>query len=247
MITQPYHAAEIEGLAKAIAGCGRDIVLSLSPGPAPLERVAHLRQCANMWRISNDLWDLWEEPDTGYAGLNGAFDLCAPWAPHIVPGSWPDADMLPLGRIGKSDARGEERLTRLTQPEQVALMTLWCVFRSPLMFGGDLARLDQFTESLLTNPEVLEVNQRSCHNRQVSCDETRAVWVAEHPDSGDTYLALFNRSDESAILEADLAGLGITGPATVRDLWALEDLGTYRDGFRSKLPAHGAGLYRISR
>jgi hypothetical protein len=247
MIAPTYHEPEVAALATAIARCGREIVLSLSPGAVDISHVEHLRRCANLWRISNDLWDLWEEPNSWYVGLNAQFEQCAKWAPLVEPGHWPDGDMLPLGVIGKNDALDGERSTRLTHDEQTTLMTLWCIFRSPLMFGGDLAKLDSFTESLLTNREVLAVNQNSAGNRPIYCEKKRAAWVADVPGTDDKYLALFNRSGVPAAVSVDLGPVGFSGPTNVRSLWERKEVGVSEGRFGPQWPAHGAGLYRLSR
>ena len=140
-IAQPFHGDEIEALHRAIAKSGPAIVLSLSPGPADLSKAAFYAANANLWRISDDFWDLWKD-------LRHSFDLLEKWSPFIQPGGWPDADMLPLGRIGIRAERGDDRPTRFTQDEQRTMVTLWSIARSPLMLGGDLPSNDAYTESL---------------------------------------------------------------------------------------------------
>jgi len=159
-LSYPYHASEIEMIRKAIDKCGRPIVLSMSPGSTPLQQAEHAKQHANLWRISGDFWDRWDD-------IAAQFGRCKAWAPYVGPSNWPDADMLPLGRIGIRAERGNDRMSELTSDEQITLMTLWCIFRSPLMFGGDLPGNDEFTLSLLTNEEVLTANQQSTGNREL--------------------------------------------------------------------------------
>jgi len=155
-ISDPYSSGEIEQVRKAIDACGRSMVLSLSPGPTSLKYAEHVKAYANMWRISWDFWDRWED-------LHKNFALCADWAGHGGPGHWLDADKLPLGHIGiRSGFHGmPDRPSYFTKDEQITLMTLCCIFRSPLMFGGELRDNDAWTLSLLTNQEVLEVLQQS--------------------------------------------------------------------------------------
>jgi hypothetical protein len=236
---ETYHAPEIEALSKAIDKCGRPIVLSLSPGPAPLNRIDHLRRYSNLWRISNDMWDNWRD-------LKEHFNLCREWIPYIGPGHWPDADMLPFGRLCIRDFRDAERQSRLTHDEQTTLMTLWCIFRSPLMMGGDLPALDSFTQSLLTNQEVVNVDQNSSGNRELFARGDQIAWTADVPGSRERYLAVFNLSGGSpAAVEVQWKQLGLNGNCAVRDLWRKTDVGTYRDRFAPKVSPHGAGLYRI--
>ena len=184
-----YYADEIEMIRAAIDNSGREMLLSLSPGAAPLAQAQHLSDHANLWRITNDLWDEWGD-------VYNMFDRAYEWTPYRGDGRWPDNDMLPLGRIAIRGERGGERMSNLTQNEQLTLMTLWSISRSPLMFGGDLPSNDTFTLSLLTNPEVLEVNQHSSNNRQISRVGDTVVWAADAPDRGQ-YLSAFNAGDVS--------------------------------------------------
>ena len=191
-LSSPYHSGEIEMIRKAIDNCGRKIVFSTSPGETPIENVLHIQQHANMWRIVGDFWDNWPQ-------LKEHFTVCRRWAPYILPGAWPDADMLPLGHIGIRAERGGDRMARLTHDEQHTLMTLFAIFRSPLMFGGDLPGNDAFTLSLLTNNEVLEVSKFSTNNHELFADHDLIVWTADDPANGDKFLALFNAVDRAEL------------------------------------------------
>lgn len=186
-LARPYHTAEIEMIRRAIDNCSRPMVLSISPGETPIDRVDHVKTHANMWRTVDDFWDNWSQ-------LNYQFEICAKWAPYIAPGTWPDADMLPLGKISIRGERGAERYTNFTPAEQQTLMTLWTIFRSPLMFGGDLPQNDAATNALITNPDVLYMHRNSTANRQVTRDDDKnlVVWSADDPLTGDKYMALFN-------------------------------------------------------
>ena len=177
--------AEIEAIRKAIDKSGRPIVLSLSPGDTPIERGEHVMQHANMWRISDDFWDRWQP-------LYEMFGRLEKWTKYRAPGAWPDADMLPFGIVEF------RRSTRFTTNEQVLCMTLWCIARSPLILGADMTKLDPFTLGLLTNPEVLSVNQASAGNRQLSRKDDLIVWTAEVPNSRDRYVAFFNAQNNDS-------------------------------------------------
>lgn len=185
-LSTPYHQAEIEGIRKAIDGCGRPIVLSTSPGPTPIESGNHVQSHANMWRISGDFWDDW-------AALKEQFERVDRWTPFRGPGHWPDADMLPLGAVRQGQ---KNDWTNFTPIEQTTLMTLWSICRSPLILGGHLPRNDAFTLSLITNDEVLAINQKSSNNRQLWRNGDSIAWVADIPGSPDKYLALFNARDQ---------------------------------------------------
>lgn len=235
-MSRPYdaHAAEIEAAHHAIVRTGRPMVLSLSPGETPVIRASHVQTYAQMWRISDDFWDEW-------AMLEAQFVRLENWNPAMGPGSWPDADMLPLGRLALGD-----RDTRFTPDEQQTLMSLWAIARSPLIMGGDLRHLDDKTLKLLTNRAVLAVNQQSRNNRpHFELDGTR-IWSAEADDgSADRYLALFNTSARPRDIPFRLDRLGLAGAKSVRDLWTDADLGPAGAVFSAPLPPHGSGLYRL--
>jgi hypothetical protein len=232
-MSRPYdaHAAEIEAAHHAIARAGRPMLLSLSPGETPLVRAEHVRAYAQMWRISDDFWDDW-------AMLEAQFVRLENWNPWRRPCAWPDADMLPLGRLALGD-----RDTRFTPAEQKTVMTLWAIARSPLIMGGDLRHLDAPTLALLTNREVLAVNQASSDNQPHFVMDGTRVWTARAAN-GDAYLALFNTGKAEREVGFKLAPLGIDS-AGVTDLWTGQQLGRHGGSFAATLPSHGAGLYRL--
>jgi len=192
-----------------------------------------------MWRISFDFWDNWE-------ALKRQFERCRLWAPYIAEGAWPDADMLPIGKIGIRGEVGEPRSTYFTVDEQTTLMTLWCIFRSPLMFGGHLPESDELSLKQITNPEAIAVNQQSVHNRELFHRGTQIGWIADVPGSEDAYLARFNTGDAPAEEAVTFQEMGLSGArCEVRDVWAQQSLGKFSNTFRVSLNAHGAGLYRF--
>lgn len=237
---ETYHAPEIEALRKAMNLTGRPMVLSLSPGPTQLADAANAARYSQLWRISGDMWDNWPE-------LRDQFGFCRLWASHIGPNHWPDADMLPLGRLRLRGFKDQPRSTRLTRDEQRTLMTLWAIFRSPLMIGADLPSLDPFTLSLFTNPEVLAVDQHSAGNHQLYARDEQIAWVANAPDGRGKYVALFNLdNNRTSQVKVTWSELGFRGACQVRDLWQRKDLGSHQDEFSATLPSHGSGLYKIS-
>ena len=244
--SRPYKADEIQMLSAALAKTGRPIVLSLSPGPAPLEKADEMRKYAQMWRISNDIWDVWHSAVEYPQGLGDQFANVAKWAGKAQPGHWPDADMLPLGYLGPAPGWGQARYTRLTHEEQRTFVTLWCIFPSPLMVGGDLPRADEWTTSLLTNPEVIAVDQHSTGNHPVVSTDKAVVWVAQSAAGNGTYLALFNLTASSQTLQYGWRDLGLAkAKYKLRDLWERKDLGP-ADSITVTLPAHGSVLYEAS-
>ena len=246
-LSRPYHSAEIEALRQAIDHSGRKIVFSTSPGATPLSEGRHASTHANMWRISDDFWDDWKLLFEQFARLQD-------WTPHRGPGHWPDADMLPIGilQMGK-------KKTHFTRDEQITLMSLWSIARSPLMIGADLTKLDDFTLSLLTNDEVLAVDQNSRNNHELFHRNGCYGWVADVPDSADKYLALFNTRNQpaggtpaatavqtAAVVPVNLPDLGFSKAKNIQDLWTHQELGPATNNFAPAINFHGAGLFRVS-
>jgi alpha-galactosidase len=259
-ISSPYKAAEIHLISAAIQKSGRPIVLSLSPGPTPLDDAADVSQYAQQWRISDDFWDLWTSPhdQNGFPqSLKDQFQLLAAWEPYAGPGHWPDADMLPIGYLGPNPGWGSPRQSRFTPAELRALITLWSIARSPLILGANLTRMNAATESLLTNPEVLAVDQRTTDNHPIvevgakpgAADNNIAIWTAQ--EGADPIIAVFNRSDAPATIATTSWNklgnqFGLDKPTyRVRDLWQRKDLGP-QSSLLVTLPPHGAALFRLS-
>jgi len=196
-LSRPYHTDEISMIRKAIDKTGRPIVLSMSPGETPVANFDHARTHANMWRTVDDFWDNWSQ-------LNYQFNVCNKWTPYIGPGTWPDADMLPLGHIAIRGERGVDRQSLFTQDEQYTLMTLWSIFKSPLMFGGHLPDNNAFTKALITNEEVLAMHKTAVNNKQLYNQNDQIAWIADDPNNGDKFLALFNNGGDGFITTKSL-------------------------------------------
>ena len=183
-LSRPYHKAEIEAIRKAIDKTGRPIVLSTSPGATPVNEGEHVQTHANLWRISDDFWDDWGALYAQFARLDRLDALPRPRSlarcRHAAAGQ-------------RSRLAGRKTTGRISrQDEQFTLMTLWCIARSPLIMGGNMPKNDDFTLSLLTNDEVIAVNQDSTSNRELFEREGFRGWLADVPGSADKYLALFN-------------------------------------------------------
>lgn len=219
----PYSAEkEIEMIANAIENCGRQMVLSLSPGPAVIEKAHHYKNFANMWRITDDFWDDWKL-------LKAMFERCEVWQSHTGGGNWPDCDMLPMNVLGYGwgDMNNPENKgwkCKFTQEESRTMMTLWSIFRAPLMIGTDLPQLDDFSLSLLTNEEILAMNKNPLQAYQASssCNENIVIWVNECPDQKSYYECIFNLSDEVQTVKLNLK---VGNHDNIRDLWERKDLG----------------------
>ncbi len=255
----PYRATEIRQIADAIRKTGRPIVLSLSPGPTDFSHAAEVSQYAQMWRISNDHWDGWTFPDAtsdGFPfGLRDAFDRLAEWYPYTSPGNWPDADMLPEGWLGPHPGWGEVRQSQFTQDEQRTEFTLWAIARSPLIFGGNLTRLDDFTRSLMTNQMALFVNQNSDYSRPVDLSalgpgfEGIRVWratIGTHGARGYAeYFAFFNVGSSPAVVHASWKDLGLDDRKYIAQSAWDDSTTTASREITFTLPAHGSTLYQV--
>ncbi len=240
----PYSARkEIEMLRKAIDKCGRDMVLSLSPGPAPVWEHEHLAAHANMWRMTGDFWDEWSK-------LHAMFERCYAWQDYVQPGAWPDCDMLPLGRIQKTEKleKYRNRYTRFTHDEQITMMTLWGIFRSPLMMGGEMRENDEFTLSLLQNRELINMLKNSSGAKQFKREETdgkgEIIWTSKGENC--KYVALFNTDDEEREISFDISDIAVGGiEYSVWDMWAHEEYTVTSGEFSAMVNSHGARLFRI--
>lgn len=239
----PYFAGEVELLRKAIDRSKRKIVLSLSPGPTSLESAQHVMKNANMWRITDDYWDRWTD-------LYDEFDKCRKWSIYSGPGHWPDADMLPIGRLGirtdKNDNYGTGRMTRFTKNEQVMMISLWCMFRSPLMLGTELTKMDDWTLNLITNSEVLKVLKTSRNGHEVYRKDDKVVWYADG-DDGSIYIGLFNLCESQEEISVNLEKLGLEGSYSCRDLWMHEDIADVKEKLEYSIRPHSCKIMRLNR
>ena len=256
----PYRPTEIRQIAAAIRKSGRAIVLSLSPGPTALGHAAEVAKYAQMWRIGDDHWDGWSfshQPDNGEfpTGIVDMFDRFAQWYPYTGPGNWPDADMLPEGWLGPSAGWGQTRRSRETPYEQRTEFTLWAVARSPLIFGGNLTRLDDFTRSLLTNQTVLFIDQYASYSRPVNTAalgpgfQNARVWRATVGEPGargyTEYFAFFNLDSSPATLRTTWKQLGLDGAKhSARNVWDDSAIRESKE-IRVALPPHGCALFEL--
>ena len=227
----PHCAREIELISEACKASGRDMVLSLSPGPAPVEQAEHLKQHANMWRITDDFWDDW-------CLLKGMFERAEKWCIHAAPGHWPDADMLPLGALRQCD--NPDDWTRFTQAEQRTMMTLWTMMRSPLMIGGEMTKNDAFTNALLQNADVLAIGKESFCGHPLWTTAEESVWMAPRRDGQGVYVALFNLSDETRTVS--VASTQYEGGETATELWNKAST-CAKEGLSATLEPHDAVVY----
>ncbi len=232
----PHEESELVMLSKALRSCGREMILSLSPGPALLEKAELYKTVANMWRITDDFWDKWEL-------LYDMFSRAEKWCTHTGAGCWPDADMLPVGAILQD--YGPDGWTKFTEDEQYTMLTLWSIFRSPLFIGGELTKCDDFTLKLLTNEEILKMHKNARHSHQVGRrtigGNEYILWTAVSSQGG-SYIAVFNAGDTEGTLHINTEDLEIDGKIEGYELWSGERI-TAEGSISVTLPPHGAKAY----
>jgi len=234
-ISSPYHKAEIEMMARAAKKCGRPMLLSLSPGDdSPIQHAEHVSENSHMWRISGDYWDKWSD-------LRTNMDRLAIWAPYAKIGAWPDPDMLPLGNI-KADG-STLAPTRFTRPEQISMFTLWCISRSPLILGPQLQSLDDWTLGIITNKELIDLNQKGADAREAFRDGPLIVWRSQVGSA--SYVAVFNTDDKPSSRPVNLARVGAVGNEAV-DVWKKEALPVVHGSASPEIEPHGCVLIRVT-
>ncbi|MBS7341102.1 MAG: glycoside hydrolase family 27 protein [Lachnospiraceae bacterium] len=234
----PHEEAELIMLSDALKSCGRDMVLSLSPGPALPEKAELYKQTANMWRITDDFWDQWEL-------LYDMFSRAERWCTHTGAGNYPDADMLPIGPIRQDYDKKE--WTKFTKNEQITMLTLWCIFRSPLMIGGEMTGFDDFTMSLVTNRDILDMHKDARHSHQVFRKEIDGVehilWTAVSARGGQ-YVAVFNAGEKDSEIEIPLVDLEIYDQISGKELWSGQEVQA-EESLTVKLESHGAKAFLL--
>jgi len=232
----PNDVASTETMAKALRDSGRDIVLSLS-NSAPFDHASDWSRLASSWRTTGDITDSW-------ASVTSIGFHQEKWASFAGPGHWNDPDMLVVGDVGW----GHPSPTALTHDEQYSHISLWCLLSAPLLIGCDMSKLDDFTVGLLTNDEVLDIDQDALGQEatQVSRDKNSAVYV-KPLDDGSCAIGLFNLAPVPGNVHVDWSNIGLTGSAIVRDLWRQRDLGVFADGFSAQVNGHGVVLIRAAK
>lgn len=231
---------ETQMLHKAIEKCGRPIVLSLSPGPAHIDRAWQYCKYANMWRITDDFWDNWDL-------LKNMFWRCELWQDHVSEGCFPDCDMLPLGKLGKGF--GQERECNFTADEKKTMMTLWCMFRSPLMIGAELTKLDDDTLQYLTNEKLLALLSADCKGTQLLRTDKEAIWKNKNRKTGELTVALFNLSEEEREVSVSLneleENLDCEKEYALVELWDKTAANTTQGNVKAVVPKHGVVVYQV--
>ncbi len=233
----PYSAREeIELIRKAIDNCGRKMVLSLSPGPAPVAEYEHLQKHAELWRMSGDFWDKWDR-------IIEMFSLCRKWAPYVTDGAYPDCDMLPVGRLCITKANPQGRWTNFTENEQITMLSLWSIFRSPLMIGAEMRDNDDFTLKLLTNIEILKMNKSSRNAKEIYLDDEKSIWLSDNVDGG-KYCAIFNLSDTDKSINIAAPEIKLSNNSSAVELWSNKEIKVKEDKLTLKIGTHCAAVLK---
>lgn len=234
LLSPEYSWKDIEAISHAAADNG--IILSLSPGPAPVPKAEHLRKMCALWRISEDFWDDW-------SSLKKQFPLCEKWAPHTGEGHWADADMLPIGDISIRGMRGGPRKSAFSAAELRTMITLWAMFKSPLMLGGDLTGLDEDALAMITNKEIIDLDQKSRGGRQIYCESDCVIWSAEKDNN--VFLAVFNTGDTTLTYPLDISIAGDKKVDDMKEIWSQRILFLEEGKCVLDIPAHDVMLLKI--
>jgi hypothetical protein len=204
-----------------------------------------------MWRISNDHWDRWSFAPNDQEfpfGLHEEFDRLAQWAPYVKPGNWPDPDMLALGSLAPHPEIGKPRESGLTADEQRTEFTLWVVARAPLILGANLTKLDDSTLMLITDRDVLNINQEavSTHVGALQGRSEIRFWLSSTVGfSAKQFLAVFNLGDRAAVVDSPWTEFQLRRqPHAVYDMWNKKELPNTAS-LRFELPAHGCALFQM--
>ena len=233
----PKEEQEMIDLCDALKNSGREMVLSLSPGPALLEKAELYKQVSNMWRITDDFWDKWEL-------LYAMFERAEKWSVHAGMNHFPDADMLPVGAIRQ--CYDPENVTAFTKDEQFTMMALWCIMRSPLMTGNELTKTDGFTLKLLTDEGLMDMHENSRHAHQVFRRDIKGneivLWTAAR-NGGGSYFAVFNLSDNDCDITISTEELELKKIDC--DEIFTDKTCSFEDIIELSLPAHGARAFRV--
>jgi len=221
----------------------RDIVLNLCQyGKGEVWKWG--AEVGHSWRTTDDLGWLGGALSKGIFAV-GLFNVTL--ADYAGPGHWNDPDYLLIGRVGDARKMGEGRPTTLTPDEQYTHMSMWALMAAPLIFSGDMERLDPFTLGILCNHEVIDVDQDPLGRQaRVARQDADLLILVKELEDGSKAVGLFNLGVAPATIRVDAAQLGMAGPMAVRDLWRQKDLGRFDRGYESAVRPHGVTLVRVT-
>ena len=237
-----YQKAEIEGYHKAIKNCGRPIFLSLSHGDAPREEIDHLHNYSNAWRVTADFADTW-------VSLHDWVSVYAPmWQGLHGKNAWADLDILHIGMEFIRRDNKTAHYTDFTNDELYTQMTLWCIFKSPLMIGAHIPQNRPIDYKLLTNPDLIEINQKGIEPKEAFRSDSCYVWTSLMPN-GDRNIAVFNGSigEKTVALSFEQLGMTENRGYRLRDLWNKTDEGIHKTNYVAHVRPHGVVLLRAQK
>ncbi|PSL43071.1 secreted protein [Chitinophaga niastensis] len=240
-LVDPYESLEVSGYHTGRAKLKRPILISGSPGGGPnLQHAANLQNNMEMWRVTSDVWDHWND-------IYKQFDSARDWAPYTKNGTWADLDMLPFGQLRDNwgPDPGKVIWTKLTNDEVKTCMTLHCISRSPLIMGGDVRANDAFTLDVLINRDALDANKNGSKQREIYGDASTRKWISTVHGTNIKYLAIFNTGLTSRVIDQGLVDIGFPEGALVKDIWNKSESGKITGTFSPTIPAHGVGFYKL--
>jgi hypothetical protein len=226
--------ADVEAWAKALKKTGRPIHVELSNN-LDIKQIDTWKNLSNGWRTDHDVEAYGTPYLASWKKVVRRFDDVAQWQPHAGPGGWNDLDSLNVAN-GSKDG--------LTTDEKFSYVSLWAIAASQFVIGNDLTSLDDFGISLLTNDEILGVNQSGVAGKRLYKKSDSQVFYQSLPD-GSYNIALFNTSKSNTDVTVKWKDLGIQGSAFVRDLWSHQDLGSMEGGFTASIPTHGSRMIQV--
>jgi len=194
----------------------------------------------NCWRTSGDL---------GFE-LDKIFDIAinnSKIRQYNKPGEWNDPDYIQIGWIGNANKMGIPELTPMPSAMQYAYMSLWSLLAAPLIYSGDMSKLDELTLNILCNPEVIDVNQDPLGESGLVIEKTKDCFLmVKNLVDGSKAVGLFNRGKEATEVVCDWSDLHLSGKQSVRDLWRQRELGIFTNKITAKVPAQGVVMIKIS-
>lgn len=218
----------------ALRATGRAIFYSINPGDGsgcvPGKCAIDLPGTANMWRIGFDI-------DASWSSVTGLIDQDAPLSEYAGPGHWNDPDMLEVGKLA-------------SETEDRAHFSMWAIMAAPLLAGNDIRSMSTATKAILTNTEVIAVDQDALGiqgTRVASPGANLEVWAKQLSGANSVAVALLNRGSSSASITAAWSAIGLeAGAATVRDLWSHTDLGSFESSYTAAaVPSHGVVMLKV--
>ena len=241
----PNDVEHVEQMSIALRKCNRDIVYSLS-NSAPFANAADWARLSNCWRTTGDIWDRWEENSADWQFGVSEIGFCQDrWVPFAGPGHWNDPDMLVVGYVGWGPSLHQ---TKLTPDEQYSHISMWCMLSAPLLIGCDMERLDPLTLNLLSNDEVLAVDQDALGKQAARVASCGAIDVyMKELEDGSKALGLFNRASQATTVNFNkLARLDLAARQHVRDLWRQKDLPDATGAIKATIRPHGVLLLKLT-